>query len=257
VIGRALLGPARSRVYGGVMFHWRQDDPGLTRAFTSRDGGVSASPFAALNIGGHVGDDPAAVAENRRRLAGALDVDPDRLVLMDQCHGADVAVVTDRPAAPPSVDALVTTVPGLALVALVADCTPVLLHDLDGPAVAAVHAGRPGMVKGVVRQAVSALRDLGATRLAAVVGPSVCGRCYEVPLAMREEAATVQPESRTVTWSGTPAIDVAAGVVAQLSALDVAVTWLPGCAREDDSLFSHRRDGVTGRFGGVVVRRVP
>jgi copper oxidase (laccase) domain-containing protein len=81
----------------------------------------------------------------------------------------------------------------------------------------------------------------------------VCGRCYEVPAQLRAEAAAVAPESATVSWTGTPAIDVAAGVVAQLSAAEVRVTWLPGCAREDRNLYSYRRDGRTGRFAGVVV----
>ena len=99
------------------------------------------------------------------------------------------------------------------------------------------------------------MQDLGAMRISAVVGPSVCGRCYEVPFAMREEAAAVSPESRAVSWTGTPSIDVAAGVVAQLRAAGVHdVTWVKGCAREEPSLYSYRRDGTTGRFAGVIVR---
>jgi hypothetical protein len=111
------------------------------------------------------------------------------------------------------------------------------------------------MTTGVLAQAISAMHDLGATRIAAAVGPSVCGRCYEVPLDMRESAATVSPEARAVSWTGTPAIDVASGVVAQLRAAGVdELTWVAGCAREDESLFSYRRDGTTGRFAGVIVR---
>lgn len=237
------------------MFRWRSDDEGLVRGFTTRRGGVSTGPYAALNLGAHVGDDPVAVAQNRRMLAEAVGLNEDRVVYMDQCHGADVAVVTERRDVPPSADALVTTEPDLGLVVMVADCTPVLVHDRRGPAIAAIHAGRPGMISGVVGEAISALRDLGASDLHAVVGPSVCGRCYEVPAAMRGAAADVSPESMALTWWGTPAIDVASGVVAQLVAAGVEVDWVPGCAREDDALFSHRRDGVTGRFGGVIVRR--
>ena len=88
----------------------------------------------------------------------------------------------------------------------------------------------------------------------AVVGPSVCGRCYEVPAAMRDTAAGVEPVSATVSWTGTPAIDVAAGVVAQLRAGGAEVRWVPGCSRERDDLYSYRRDGRTGRFAGVVAR---
>jgi polyphenol oxidase len=243
------------RVYGGLVFFWRNDVDGLRRAFTDRSGGVSTGVYAGLNLGGHVGDSSASVRENRARLAQEMAVDVDRLVFMDQCHGADVAVVSEKPTRPLVVDGVVTAEPGLALAVLVADCTPILLSDVDAGVIAAVHAGRPGMTKGVVAQSVSAMRDLGASRVSAVVGPSVCGRCYEVPLDMREDAAEVSPESRTVTWTGTPAIDVAAGVVAQLRSHGVDdITWVPGCAREDESLFSHRRDGTTGRFAGVIMR---
>ena len=108
---------------------------------------------------------------------------------------------------------------------------------------------------GVVPASVEAMRELGARRIHAVVGPSVCGRCYEVPAQMRDVAAERSPASRAVTWAGTPAIDVAAGVVEQLADLDVPVRWVPGCTREDDDLFSYRRDGRTGRTAGVIVRR--
>ena len=240
------------------MFFWRDDVGGLRRAFTDRSGGVSQGAYAGLNLGGHVGDSWAAVQENRIRVASEMAVDVERLVFMDQCHGAEVAVVTEKPEGPLVVDGVVTAEPDLALAVLVADCTPILLSDVDAGVIGAVHAGRPGMTKGIVAQAISAMRGLGATQVSAVVGPSVCGRCYEVPLDMREDAAAVSPESRAVTWTGTPAIDVAAGVVAQLRAAGVDdVTWVPGCAREDEALFSYRRDGTTGRFAGVIVRSGP
>jgi YfiH family protein len=237
------------------VFFWRNDVDGLRRAFTDRSGGVSEGAYAGLNLGGHVGDSSAAVHENRTRLASELGVDLERLVFMDQCHGTDVAVVTEKPQGPLVVDAVVTAEPDLALAVLVADCTPILLSDVDAGVIAAVHAGRPGMTRGVVPRAISAMRELGASRVSAVVGPSVCGRCYEVPLDMREDAAAASPESRTVSWTGTPAVDVAAGVVAQMRDEGVHdLTWVPGCAREDDSLFSYRRSGTTGRFAGVIVR---
>jgi len=238
------------------VFFWRDDLAGIGRAFTDRSGGVSEPPYAGLNLGGHVGDSSDAVRENRARVAAEIGVDTERLVFMDQCHGSDVAVVTERPSGPLPVDGVVTAEADLALAVLVADCTPVLLSDVRAGVVGAVHAGRPGMTKGVVAQAISAMRDLGATQVAAVVGPSVCGRCYEVPAEMRDAAAAVTTEASAASWTGTPAIDVAAGVVAQLRTAGVEdLTWVPGCAREDTSLFSYRRDGTTGRFAGVIVRR--
>ena len=232
------------------MFIWEQTETGVRRGFTGRPGGVSTGEWEGLDLARHVGDDDAAVAENRRLLQDAVGAP---VVYMDQCHGAEVAVVEGVPERAPSCDALVTTSPDIALAVLVADCVPVLLAGPDG-VVGAVHAGRPGLVAGVVPAAVTALRDLGARTLDAVVGPAVCGRCYEVPASMRDEVAAEHPVSATVSWSGTPALDVGAAVVAQLRDLGVAVTWVPGCTRERDDLYSYRRSGTTGRFAGVVRR---
>ena len=238
------------------MFHWRDEQQGVRRAFTSREGGGSGPPYASLNLGGRVGDDPDRVRANRDRVADALGVASERLVFMDQQHGADVAVVTG-PGSPTPCDAMVTTVPGLALGVLVADCAPVLLSDAEHGVVAVAHAGRPGLVAGVVDRVVTTMREAGARRISAAVGPSVCGRCYEVPEEMRDLAAGVVAEAATVSWTGTPAVDVAAGVVSQLRANDVEVTWVAGCTRESPSLFSYRRDRRTGRTAGVILRTEP
>lgn len=236
------------------VFFWREKPGPLEWAFTDRSGGVSPGPFGTLNLAGHVGDDGDAVEENRRRLAASLGRRREELVFMNQCHGSEVLVVDGpwREGGAPPADGVVTTRPGLALAVLVADCTPVLLADPSRGVIGAVHAGRPGMSGGIIDRAVSLMREAGARDIAAAVGPSVCGRCYEVPAEMRDAASIVSPESRTVSWTGTPAIDVAAGVVAQLRANDVAVQWVPGCTRESDNLYSYRRDGQTGRFAGVV-----
>jgi YfiH family protein len=240
------------------VFYWRARSGPVQWGFTDRAGGVSAGAFDSLNLGGHVGDDLDAVEENRDRVAKSVGVQRDHLLFMQQCHGSDVVVVDGAwgSEGPPPADGLVTAAPGLALAVLVADCTPVLLADPAVGVVGAVHAGRPGMLSGIVENAVRQMRGLGARDIRAVVGPSVCGRCYEVPLEMRAAAAEVSPESSARSWSGTPAIDVATGVVAQLVANDVDVQWVPGCAREDERLFSYRRDGRTGRFAGVVVAGV-
>ncbi len=237
----------------GVVFWWRQRQERHEWAFTDRDGGVSLGTWAGLDLARHVGDATSAVTENRRRVAAALDVTD--IVFLDQVHGREVAVVDTLPAEPVTADAVVTTTPGLALAAMVADCTPVLLAAADGSVVGAVHAGRPGLAAGVVPAAVAAMRDLGARELRAAVGPSVCGRCYEVPSEMREDVARVVPASRAVSWTGTPALDIAAGVVEQLGAAGVEVDWVRGCTREEARLYSHRRDRRTGRFAGIVVRR--
>ena len=238
------------RTYGEGVFAWYEDRSGVVRAVTDRADGVSTGRHAGLNLGSHVDDGPDAVAENRRRLTDRLG---RPVVYMDQCHGGEVVVVEGLPDVPPSCDALVTRSSEVALAALVADCVPVLLAG-SGGVVAAVHAGRPGLLAGVVPRALEVMRELGAGAVDAVVGPSVCGRCYEVPAEMRDLAAQVQPVSATVSWTGTPAVDVAAGVVAQLRDAGVEVRWVPGCSRERDDLYSYRRDGQTGRFAGVVAR---
>jgi YfiH family protein len=209
--------------------------------------------YASLNLGGHVGDDPRVVESNRSLVASAFGVQRDHLLFMRQCHGSDIVLV-DGPwhGEPAAVDGFVTTSTDLALAVLVADCTPVLLVDRAAGVAAAVHAGRPGMMLGIVGRAVDAMTDLGARSISAVVGPSVCGRCYEVPEAMRAQAARISPVAAAISWQGTPAIDVAAGVVDQLRARSVAVKWIWGCSRESESLFSYRRQHRTGRFAGVV-----
>ncbi|MGP3771654.1 peptidoglycan editing factor PgeF [Streptomyces sp. SDT5-1] len=227
-------------------------------AFTDRWGGVSAAPYEELNLGGAVGDEPEAVLRNRELAARALGLDASRVVWMNQVHGPDVAVV-DGPWATeadiPCVDALVTTRRGLALAVLTADCTPVLLADPVAGVAAAAHAGRPGMVAGVVPAAVRAMVERGAEpgRIIARTGPAVCGRCYEVPAAMRDEVAAVEPAAYAETSWGTPAVDVTAGVHAQLERLGVRDRERSTvCTLESHDHFSYRRDKATGRLGGYV-----
>lgn len=231
-------------------------ESGAHFAFTDRWGGVSAAPYAALNLGGAVGDDPAAVRENRRRAAAALRPVPDRVVWMRQVHGRDVAVVREPfgDDAPP-LDAVVTTRPQTALAVLTADCTPVLVVDPVAGVVGAAHAGRPGLVAGVVPALLDEMIRLGAepARMVARSGPSVCGRCYEVPDAMREDVAAVVPEAYTKTSWGTPAVDVVAGARAQAAARGVT-DWVQSgiCTLESHDHFSYRREGTTGRLASYV-----
>jgi purine-nucleoside/S-methyl-5'-thioadenosine phosphorylase / adenosine deaminase len=226
-------------------------------AFTDRWGGVSAVPYEELNLGGAAGDDPAAVRTNRELAAKTLGVDPAQVVWMNQVHGAGVAVVdgpwADGPV--PEVDAIVTARGGLALAVLTADCTPVLLADPVARVAAAAHAGRPGLVAGVVPAAVRAMTELGAdpARIVARTGPAVCGRCYEVPEAMRADVCAVEPAAHSETNWGTPAVDVSAGVHAQLERLGVRDrAQSPVCTLESGDHFSYRRDRTTGRLAGYV-----
>jgi polyphenol oxidase len=226
-------------------------------AFTDRWGGVSAVPYDSLNLGGAVGDDPAAVRANRERAARALGREPDRVVWMNQVHGRAVAVV-DQPwgeADVPRADAVVTTTAGLTLAVLTADCVPVLLADPVAGVAGAAHAGRPGLVAGVVVSAVDAMIALGAEpgRISALLGPAVCGKCYEVPAALRSEVVAAVPEAYAETSWGTPAVDVSAGVRAQLARCGVRVTDGPAvCTLESTDHFSYRRERTTGRLASYV-----
>ncbi|MFJ6668534.1 peptidoglycan editing factor PgeF [Streptomyces sp. NPDC091383] len=235
----------------------RESVSGAHFAFTDRWGGVSAAPYEELNLGGAVGDTPEAVTANRELAATSLGLDPARVVWMNQVHGAEVAVVDEpwgtRPV--PEVDALVTARRGLALAVLTADCVPVLLADPVAGIAAAAHAGRPGMVGGVVPAAVRAMVELGAApeRIVARTGPAVCGRCYEVPETLRAEVTAVEPTAHAETSWGTPAVDVSAGVHAQLDRLGVCDrAHSPVCTLESGDHFSYRRDRTTGRLAAYV-----
>src|SRR5215472_10366387 len=221
--------------------------------FTERAGGVSAAPFDTLNLGLGVGDEPQAVRSNRDLVMRAIGPGPVRLALMRQVHGGRVAYA--RGGEIGEVDAIFTDSPAVALGALVADCAPVLLADPVARLIGAAHAGRPGMVAGVVPSLVAAMTRAGAQpeRMHAVIGPAICGRCYEVPEQMRDQVAATVPESACLTRKGTPGIDLRAGLRSQLKALGVgAVRDDVRCTAESAELFSYRRDGTTGRFAGAI-----
>ncbi|MFG2493337.1 peptidoglycan editing factor PgeF [Streptomyces caniferus] len=239
------------------MIGQQHHESGAHFAFTDRWGGVSAAPYEQLNLGGAVGDDPQAVRANRARAAAELGLDPAAVVWMNQVHGRDVAVVGGpwHGDEVPAVDAVVTDRRGLALAVLTADCTPVLLADPVAGIAGAAHAGRPGLVAGVVPAVVEAMVKQGAVpaRIVAYTGPAICGRCYEVPEAMRSDVAAVVPEARATTSWGTPAVDVTAGVRAQLAAAGVPVREDSHiCTRESADHFSYRRDRTTGRLASYV-----
>jgi YfiH family protein len=220
-------------------------------AFTDRFGGVSAVPFDSLNLALEGGDDPDATAANLARVLA--DFAPGAaLADMRQVHGATVVTV-DGSGVRPDADGLVTTRPDVVLLVRVADCVPVLLADPDAGVLGVAHAGRPGLAAGVVPATVARMRELGAAEVTAWVGPHVCGGCYEVPEAMREEVGAVVPAAVATTTWGTPSLDIGAGVRAQLADAGVAVVDLARCTRESADLYSYRRDGAgAGRLGGLV-----
>lgn len=162
----------------------------LDALVTTRRGGVSAGPYASLNLSLGVGDDPAHVVENRRRAAATLGCQLSDLVFCHQTHGRDVVVVVEGDRGRGTVaavdavscDAVVTSTPGLGLAVLVADCVPLVLYDPGAHVVAAVHAGWRGTVKRVTEAAVDAMAGLGADsgRIVAGIGPAITADRYQV-----------------------------------------------------------------------------
>ncbi|MGH3824485.1 MAG: peptidoglycan editing factor PgeF [Pseudonocardiaceae bacterium] len=228
----------------------------IRRVVTTRRGGVSVAPYASFNMGAHVGDRPEAVAANRERLAAGIGLFPQRLVWMEQVHGRTVTVVDGPRSHPvPATDALVTVAPRLAVAALIADCVPVLLADPVRKVVAAVHAGRAGARAGVLPAALETMQRLGACikEVEVLLGPSACGQCYEVPDWMQADVEARLPGSACRTRRGTAGLDLRAGLWRQLEKAGVAHIGVdPRCTIEDSTLYSYRRDGVTGRFAAIT-----
>ena len=193
--------------------------------------------------------------------AAAVGLGAGSAVAARQVHGARAVLVRGPwEGDAPEADALVTDRPGVLLAVRVADCVPVLLADPAAGVVGVAHAGRRGMDAGVVAAAVALMAEVGAepARTRAVLGPSVCGRCYEVPAAMRDDVASRHPVTATRTWRATPGLDVAAGVLEQLAALGVAAEQVPGCTVEDEALGSVRRSGPDApRWSGLAWRELP
>ena len=237
-------------------------------AFTDRHGGVRDQ----LDLSDEA-DDPhqSTRDENIDILAhavtrGAEASDPDHpfdrtpattlpvVHTVRQVHAADVLDVDDTdPRTTYDADALVSARPGQALLVRAADCVPVLLADPYAGVVGAAHCGRLGLTAGVVPAVVAAMGERGARRIRAWIGPHVCGRCYEVPAEMREEVAGLVPAAGGTTSWGTPSLDLGSGVRSQLDAAGIPHHSVDRCTREDDDLWSYRRDGeAAGRQGGLV-----
>jgi YfiH family protein len=235
--------------------HIAADMPGGRVLFTTRRGGVSAGPYASLNLGRLTADDSANVDENRELLAAVVGLPRERFIYGRQVHGTSVRRATEPPGrARPAVeeDGQATALDDAAALVFVADCMPVMLVG-DG-AVAALHGGWRGLAGGIVAEGVAAMRELGVDGpLTAALGPSARGCCYSVAEDVQAAFADV-PEAR----AGERNLDLAAIARRRLAEAGVETVHDTGlctiCAGED-LFFSHRRDkGVTGRQAGVAWR---
>jgi polyphenol oxidase len=214
--------------------------------FTNRHGGFSHGDFSSWNLASHVGDDQADVERNRDKLREQVG----NFAIMSQVHGDTVLVVDEVPADIPVADALITANPDLALVVMVADCIPLLLRSEK--LVAAVHVGRAGLMNSIALKTVAKMRTLGATRITGIIGPAICGKCYEVPQDLYDQVIAKHPLASSRTKTGTPALDLPTALIAALTEVSVPVEVSKSCTLEDEDLFSYRRNQITGRQAGVI-----
>ncbi|HWC14264.1 MAG TPA: polyphenol oxidase family protein [Actinomycetota bacterium] len=216
---------------------------GILVAFAGRDGGVSRPPYDSLNLSSSVGDDDAAVDENRQRAAAALGLSPDRLVLARQVHGSEVIEVRPGDAGVVGAcDVLVSRSPGPVVTILTADCVPIVLRGRSG--IAAVHAGWRGLVAGAVAAAAAEVEPITT----AWVGPSIHACCYEVG---REVVDAFERAGLPV--AARDRVDPGRAAVVALRRLGVVdVRPVDACTSCDTAYFSYRRDGITGRQGSFA-----
>jgi polyphenol oxidase len=247
---------------------------GVTAVVTTRHGGVSFGPYASLNLGAQVGDDPQAVRQNRRRVAAAVGA--DRLTIAAQQHTNRVAIVdqasagcghdgvADSRSAFPATDALITDVPGAALAVLVADCAPVVLFDPVHRAIGVAHCGRAGTVRGMLPNTVESMaKTFGSAPgdLLVGIGPAIRADSYEVGDAEAAEmTAAFGPDAAGLlkpTRPGHCTLDMVGGLRVQLRRAGVkdANVYDMGIDTRTaaDEFFSHRAARPSGRFAAVAV----
>lgn len=247
------------QLWAGARVHLTEVDPG-TGALCG-------------NVGMHVGDDPSLVRERRQSLAQRLGRD---VVWMDQTHSTrvellrvcgdelvnvDSEAVLEHPApgewGPVDADGIIVDArdwqgaPALAV--QTADCLPVVFSAASGQIVAAVHAGRRGLLGGILEKTVERIRAFDGGPVDALIGPAICGHCYEVPANMADESEKLMPGIRSVTSWDTPALDLPRAAAAALGARGVRVAIDERCTLEDADLFSYRADSSCGRQALIIV----
>ena len=221
--------------------------PALHIAFTSVDEG---------NLALHVRDDRDAVLLRRRDLERGLGLDTAEFTYMNQVHSADVITLRASSDAQEvhTGDALLSLDGTAPLAVMVADCVPVVFagQTSAGAMSAVAHAGRRGLLDGILSNTVAAMREHGAQSIEAWIGPSICGSCYEVPEHMAEESEALRAGIRCETRWGSPGLDLPKAAHTELNELNVTVTNAQRCTLEDEQYFSYRRDPQTGRLAGLI-----
>ncbi|MEN6519888.1 MAG: peptidoglycan editing factor PgeF [Armatimonadota bacterium] len=263
-------------ISGDIFVHkaWNIEQTELvTHCFTTRHGGVSASSRNSLNMALHVGDDPASVLENRRRLSASLNIDPSAIVCAEQVHGSEVAVVKAEDTGSgavtfedsiPNTDALITNVPGTTLSLFFADCVPVFILDPARKAIGLAHAGWKGTALSIALKTVEAMqREFGTdpSGCLAAIGPSIGRCCYDVSTDAAEAVFTAAGDDRIIARACQDKmrldLKLANWFILRKSGIpeaNIAVSELcTACEAED--FFSYRRDGPTGRMAAIMALR--
>ncbi|WP_207308763.1 peptidoglycan editing factor PgeF [Marinobacter caseinilyticus] len=224
---------------------------------TTRLGGTSGEPWASLNLGDHVGDDPSHVAANRTILADRLGIPAERFGWLNQVHGTHTVKLPLAGSLPPSADASVTFERGQVCAILTADCLPVLFCDAEGSRVAAAHAGWRGLCNGVLEQTVAALGE--PATLMAWLGPAIGPASFEVGPEVRDAFVARQSQAaQAFAPVGARPGHYLADIyqLARLRLQQLGVTCVYGgnwcTVREPARFFSFRRDGQTGRMASVI-----
>lgn len=215
--------------------------------FTDSVGGKSTGVYLSRNLALHVGDQSTSVELNRLELGVEID---RPIQFMDQIHGDHLEVIEEICATAPTADALLTSNPDIALAVMVADCIPLLLSNQG--CIAAVHVGRKGLLNQVAKKTLVAMSEIDPSQITAIIGPAICGSCYEVSEDIFNEVTSVFPLSRSQTVSGGFALDLVAALSFELQDSGVTILDRTRCTAEDRSLYSYRRDGNTGRQAGLI-----
>ena len=239
-----------------------KDFPELTFSFTTKDGGVSSSPYSFLNLAYHVGDKKSDVDKNHQILADTLHYSRKKLVHMKQIHSAKVIKVDKRYNfnTPPTCDALITDEKDLPIMVMVADCTPILFYDSVKKVIAVAHAGREGAFLNIIKNVIDAFKEnynSNTNDIVVNVGTSICQKCYKVNKNIFNEAVQLGYSSSILKENEDYFLDIRFILKKQLSENGIKVenielsTECSSCSCK--KYFSYRAEGITGRFAGVIM----
>ena len=233
----------------------------LTHAFTTREGGVSQKPYDSLNLAWHVEDETRHVEMNHELLAKELGYEKNSLIHMKQIHSSLVHIVNenDNFHTPITCDALITNKKNTPLMVMVADCSPILFYDAIKKVIAVAHAGRAGAFSNIVKNVINAFVhefQSNPENIFVSIGASIGGCCYEVGDEIYEAACGNGFEYAMSQKNGRWYLDVGAILESQLLACGIQKEYLElssECTRcKNETYFSYRADGITGRFAGVI-----